>query len=427
MLDGHAGSEGFKECWFFAEGKCTRGIRCPYRHGREDGRVLHRALPGGTAQARKVCRRTPVAAGAGVQGRSSEDQPASEAQDCDWERYAAALCLEASPHRSLPIAVLVEPTVSAEDCDCLEAWQRERRATRLPNGLVDLGRITLEDLDTFSGWSVVQECKSPLRSCRCAVLCTAVQHLREQVDVRNRHGLRRTCFLKALRALWRGRPPAAELARIVESQFGVSGFSFAEALAVDVLPGGAKAFKAGLEGLRRTAPDKRSAALEACARSADESPLDTLVYLARHSVEHDWQAEADGSAGETSVEQLLREAGMELDEFVTEKQQRDLQLRLFSRIRFPTPDLLFRRPVLLSGTPGPFRWVDVKNTVVVPGCTMSCRAEKNLAQARKYVDLLGPGALLWVRGYPQSLPTCDHVSYLQLEAHRVGRSRRLTP
>merc|ERR1712060_727092 len=100
-------------------------------------------------------------------------------------------------------------------------------------------------------------------------------------------------------------------------------------------------------------------------------------------------------------------------EFFTEEQQRSLQMRVFGRLVFPTPDVLLRQPVQLLGAPMPVQWLEVKNTVVFPGCTMARRAEHFHTQVRKYANELGTGTILWVNGYPHSLPGCKQVCFLQ--------------
>lgn len=378
-------------CRYFAAGKCIRDGECPFQH--DVLLIMPSALGNQLAES-----------------NASSPNPLF----LDQQRYMTELHLNAGPERCIPLDVLTDPAVTEEECRTMSLWRKKCIANCLPNGLIALGSITRAELDAFSGWSLMQREQMP----RTSVLCTAIKHFREQVDARNRQQLWRPKVRKSLHALWKSKLLAAELAEVIEPQLGVTGFSFAEVLASDVLSGGLAEFKKGLHNLRSVQQSERIAALEACVARADESDLDKLVYLARRSVVGDWDGDETGTEGEASVSQLLHEAGVETHHVVTEEEQRKLQIEIFGYIRFPTPDLVFHEPVYLGADLGPFRWLDVKNTVVFPGYTMARRVEKQQAQLQKYVQLFGPGAVLWLQGYPHSLPKCEQASFIQLKACR---------
>jgi len=332
-----------------------------------------------------------------------------------WVEYASELSIEEQVFEGTVIfPAVAEAILSQKEVKALDVW-RSRCVSTLITGtpLIRLSTITLENLAAFCRWQPPDE-----RSMRRHFLHGAVKHLREQVEVKNRRqflsyeGRARNSKLCALaRSIWHMN--LADLEAIIETTLGLFGSSFSEVLAAtsDLLDGGVAELKAGLSKIRNIVDqDEREAAFQAVAIAAHSSPLDRLVYLARGQVRCDIHGAELGVEGELRLEDELRGLGVD---FVTEVEQREVQQRLFGKLRFPTPDILLRRPVRFADTEVAIRWLDSKNTVVLPGYTMPMRVEKLNTQLEKYVYSLGEGAVIWMNGYVAALHKPIAVRYLR--------------
>eukprot|EP00928_Gymnodinium_smaydae_P040583 TRINITY_DN27510_c0_g1_i1.p1 TRINITY_DN27510_c0_g1~~TRINITY_DN27510_c0_g1_i1.p1 ORF type:complete len:543 (-),score=61.81 TRINITY_DN27510_c0_g1_i1:110-1738(-) len=346
--------------------------------------------------------------------KTSADRQDDEHKKEKWTMYAEALGLrDEEADKPLCLPLLSTPVVSEEDCLTLDAWRVKCMGTYIDGTpLIDLSAVCVSSLEVFTGWSL--ESDDSKRSC---VLKGAVDHLREQLEVKNRRqfvdcvGRVRSSKLCALAAdLWK--LPLLELESCIEPRLGLFGASFSEVIVVsaNVLTDGLPELKKGLAKLRQTNIDDWDQELGELA--ASETALSRLVYLSHRRVRDDLHGHALGVAGEFRLEDELKKVSVE---YVNESQQREVQQRLFGKLVFPTPDILFIQPGRMdSASSEPIRWIDAKNCIVVPGCTIAMREEKFFEQMKKYSRALSKGAVIWICGWVWSLPPLRDVTYLTL-------------
>mmetsp|Transcript_110413 Transcript_110413/g.352021 ORF Transcript_110413/g.352021 Transcript_110413/m.352021 type:complete len:391 (+) Transcript_110413:69-1241(+) len=339
----------------------------------------------------------------------------SDSDWASWSEYAADLGLEDEPCDGVvPLPYIEAPILFERDARTLDLW-RSHCLSEFISGtwLIKLSTITLKDLEAFSGWTVLDE-----GLVRKHFLRGAVKHLREQVEVKNRRlflsydGKARNSKLCSLaKSLWP--MPLTDLERTIEAKLGLFGSSYSEVIAAttNILEGGVAELKKGLSRLRNIADDEeRAAAFAQLVTTADSSPLDRLVYLAQGQVLKDLHGHELGAEGELRLEDQLRDLHVD---FLNEAQQREAQVRLFGKLRFPTPDILFPKLVRFLGVGEPVRWLDSKATVVVPGFTMGLRVEKFNEQLDKLVAHFDAGAIIWMYGHSSSLHRPEGVTYLR--------------
>jgi len=280
--------------------------------------------------------------------------------------------------------------------------------------LIELSGVTMSSFDQFFDMCACEE-----NVVKMGILSKAVSHLRDKIDVKNRSQfigyngkIRSRSLCKLVRDIWY--MPLHEIEVAIEQRLGLFGASYCEIILAcsNELRSLAKEFKSRLSHLRAmNDAEEQKAAFAAVTSCNDPSPLDRLVYLALGRVKADVQARAVGVAGEYRVEEQLRQIGVE---FWTESQQRVIQTQLFLRVVFPTPDVIFRRPQHIGDATG-VRWLDVKNTLVIPGCTLDARTAHFNTQMHKYSKIFGSGAIVWLRGYVATLRKPMQVKFLQLD------------
>mmetsp|Transcript_55903 Transcript_55903/g.120955 ORF Transcript_55903/g.120955 Transcript_55903/m.120955 type:complete len:435 (+) Transcript_55903:147-1451(+) len=347
-----------------------------------------------------------------------ESAPESQFEVSDWTKYCMEIGWQDSPrdgHVLLPFSP--SAAVSAEDCLAVRRWVKMCSRRYVPGTwLINLSAISYRDLEEITGWEL-----PPDSSCRGRILRAAVSHFREQIDVANRRTISSSKHLQR----W-GRSlffrPVSELQFELEASLGIYGFSFGKLFAESILgPTGFADFRRALRDLRQAActPEGIDAlSFDDClSLTSGNEALAKLAFLARDNVKCDMQGHLKGEAAEVLLEDVLLESGIQREEFLTEAQLRDIQMRLFTFLRFPTPDILFLRPVFVqltetgSTTQHPIRWIDMKDTIVVAGCTLNTRARSFSSQLSKYIKLFGEGAVLWRRGWAHSLQAPESVSF----------------
>eukprot|EP00038_Savillea_parva_P000261 m.95146 g.95146 ORF g.95146 m.95146 type:complete len:730 (-) comp10090_c0_seq2:103-2292(-) len=104
--------------------------------------------------------------------------------------------------------------------------------------------------------------------------------------------------------------------------------------------------------------------------------------------------------GESVVESFL--TALRVD-YTTEEENKAVldELRM---AYVATPDVLFSQgAVELPGVRGTVRWVDSKNGWFVPGLSLPSKMNSLQRQMLKYVYYIGPGLILWHKGYFESI------------------------
>jgi len=110
---------------------------------------------------------------------------------------------------------------------------------------------------------------------------------------------------------------------------------------------------------------------------------------------------ARGRCGERGEQRLLVQlecAGIGRKEYYTEDDLRDVQTELFGKAQYVTPDVLLRAPVIVNGDT-PVRWIDSKGSCPLPGFTFASMVERLRHQLARYVELFGPGLVVWQGGF----------------------------
>ncbi|CAE8587114.1 unnamed protein product [Polarella glacialis] len=340
--------------------------------------------------------------------------------DVNWSRYYGELGLEDAPREdAIALPISTAPVLSTSISAVVKQWAKDCFHVYI-NGtnLIDMGAIRLSRLEAFAGWDPTKE-----DTCGGMILRAAVQHLREQVDVLNK-----ACIGKCPKMQHRGMAlfckdkKLRKLSREIEQILGISGFSYGQLFAESLLgSGGAAEFKDALRKVRcatGTPAEVQAMSFSACSEILQRGgkALAKLTYLARHNIIIDLGGQLAGKVAEELLEGELLKSGMRQAEYITEQQLRDIQVRLFGKVMFPTPDVVFRRPCIVqhaqSATTSPrsVRWIDVKDSIVVPGCTMQVRCKKFQLQMQKYVDHFGEGAVIWRHGWVESLQVPKSVS-----------------
>merc|ERR1712113_599815 len=113
---------------------------------------------------------------------------------------------------------------------------------------------------------------------------------------------------------------------------------------------------------------------------------------------------------------MLLSLGLQREDYYTEEELRQVQKDNFGAIKFPTPDILLRRRLQFRSNNTllePCRWIDSKDTVLFPGCTLNVRVTKYKEQMDKYVSLFGQGVVIWHRGWAASLQPPPGVQFLK--------------
>lgn len=108
---------------------------------------------------------------------------------------------------------------------------------------------------------------------------------------------------------------------------------------------------------------------------------------------------AAGKRGESALVVDLMAYGIEPHQFRTEKEQIRLAKEAGLEPPLATPDILFEEPQPIMGYD--LRWIDAKNSAIIPGVSNEQMMEKLRNQAAKYAKL-GPGAFFWTKcGFPE--------------------------
>lgn len=111
---------------------------------------------------------------------------------------------------------------------------------------------------------------------------------------------------------------------------------------------------------------------------------------------------AAGKRGESALAADLKAYGIEDHHFRTEEQQVLEAEEAGQEPPLATPDILFAEPQHIMGLE--VRWIDAKNSAIIPGVSDEQKVEKLRMQSAKYVKRFGPGAFLWTKcGFPENL------------------------
>jgi hypothetical protein len=109
---------------------------------------------------------------------------------------------------------------------------------------------------------------------------------------------------------------------------------------------------------------------------------------------------AAGRRGESALAADLKAYGIERHQFRTEEEQIRQTKEAGQEPPLATPDILFEEPQHIMGHE--LRWIDAKNSAIIPGVSDEQKVEKLRNQAAKYVKHFGPGAFLWTKcGFPE--------------------------
>jgi hypothetical protein len=81
--------------------------------------------------------------------------------------------------------------------------------------------------------------------------------------------------------------------------------------------------------------------------------------------------------------------------FETQEQQQDRMILSSGIVDKPTPDILFKVPLVLFGQT--IHWIDAKNSLVVRGLSPDKIIDSLSKQMKNYTDTFGPGAVLWTK------------------------------
>jgi hypothetical protein len=329
------------------------------------------------------------------------------AVDNKFGRYLQALGLsDMSPETTLELPVTSEPTLSMADSIRVSKWAKSRFSVMSRPDVINLKDISFTALHEYTKWE-----EPPPDSCRKALLQGAIKHLRERVDDRNRRNHTHVEGQELIHC-----SPETILEEI-KTSYGLTGYSYMLCYAKHLLGlSGEDMVKDLLKQLRSTkdADSIRSLTYEECVElaNADET-LAKLIFVSLQQAARDVDAKQKGESCEEAFEKILGGLGISRTDYYTEDDLREIQIRLFEKVHFPTPDVLFKKQVLLNGSP--VRWIDVKNTLAVPGCTMPCRYDKLLKQVEKYNSWFsGNGVVMWRFGWAATLPQSESVRYLQL-------------
>lgn len=347
--------------------------------------------------------------------------------DAAGSSFLSALRLGDEPiEHELVLPFANSASVSHDDCVMMKRWVGLCERSRiLGTPLKKLRPISAKYLNAFAKWKPITG-----QSSRCVVLQGAVRHLRDRIDVSNMQRIRSSSelFDKGLEFFSVDKMLRKVKFRI-RARLGISGFSYGQLFAEAILgDGGHAEFKAGLQQVRQStsSPEEvRGMKFKSClsilpepyemSRSSERHrrAVARLVFLARHQVVTDMAGRIAGASTESLLVQELLRAGLRRADFFTEDQLRSAQKQTFGKTCLPTPDVLFRRPVVLSTGMSPVRWIDAKDVVVLPGCTMNVRIHKFREQMERYTRFYGKGAVVWRHGWPTSLGAPKSVSFLR--------------
>lgn len=126
--------------------------------------------------------------------------------------------------------------------------------------------------------------------------------------------------------------------------------------------------------------------------------LCVMAAASFQGVRADLQRQASGDRGERRLLVRLQEAGLDCSAMLTEDQLRVKQAELFGRAVYATPDVLLRKPALVNGDTI-VHWIDSKGSCPVPGLAFGSMIEKLRRQLSNFVDLFGPGLVIWRGGF----------------------------
>jgi len=317
-------------------------------------------------------------------------------------------------------------SVSSKDCAIIERWIGFCEHSKiLGTALIQLRPVSIKRLDAFARWGPIIG-----NSSRCILVQGAVRHFRDRIDVSNMQRIwpSSELFDRGLQ-LFSMDKKLIKIKHLIQARLGISGFSYGQLFAEAILgDGGHAEFKAGLQLVRRGAscPEgvramKFKSCLSLLPAPADASSSSArhrravarLVFLARHQVATDMAGKTAGTSTEDLLVRELLRAGLQRRDFLTEDQLRDTQQQTYGSNFLPTPDVLFRRPVVISAGMRPVRWIDAKDVVIMPGCTMHVRIRKFREQLEKYTRFYGEGAVVWRHGWAASLCAPESVSFLR--------------
>lgn len=321
-----------------------------------------------------------------------------------WYHQALGLS-DIQAQTSLDLPITSEPTLSLADSCAIRKWAEDRFRVKSSPNVINLKDISFASLLEYTRWEEPQP-----DSCRQALLNGAIKHLRDRVDAKNRRDHTHVRGADLIQC-----PPETILEEI-KTRYGLTGFSYMCCYAKHLLgPSGEKMIKDVLKHLRsaRDAEAIRSLTFEECLElSSNNETLAKLIFICRFQAAQDVGAKKNGQSCEEAFEKILAEFGVARTDYYTEDDLKQIQIELFDKVYCPTPDILFKKQVLLDGRP--VRWIDVKNTLVVPGCTMRKRYDLLQDQLEKYSRFSGEGAVMWRVGWAASLPQPKSVRYLQL-------------
>lgn len=308
------------------------------------------------------------------------------------------------------------PHLTLKQCRILRDWAKWVQETALPNGLNDSSAADLAQAPL----DLAKMCPRAR-----ALAESAVSDLRRKIEEKNVHRIQRGhCWRSAQQVVLKLRIEGAQAAEEVgQSTFGVSldGLCRAVAAGDAVLgPEGPNLLQQARRTLRESVRQETTQRCEfdphkAYAYVRDSLPegisehkrhlLSVMAVASSKAVWADLARERSGEEGEATLASRLHDAGIDRESYWTEEDLRSVQLRLFGKIAFATPDVLFHRRVLINGAQT-VHWIDSKGSCLLPGFVFASQVQKLQRQLANFVALFGPGLVVWRGGFAHAATEC---------------------
>mmetsp|Transcript_100065 Transcript_100065/g.173719 ORF Transcript_100065/g.173719 Transcript_100065/m.173719 type:complete len:441 (-) Transcript_100065:14-1336(-) len=316
--------------------------------------------------------------------------------------------------QSIYLPLNTAPHLTQRHYEKLARWARAVQNLKTPNGMLDIGaakthNAPLENLGLCPiGFSLVE---------------SAVGELCRKMAERNVHAIQRgKCSKQAQKILLKLTTGSLSISRFEEAedaataQLGLQldGLCRSVAECDEILgSGGRRLLQRARRALREWAKSEGvsfdTLDLEEAYRQVHDRLPDTIAEHLRgrasfmavasyRAVRADLAHDASGERGEATLSMKLQAAGMSRDAYWDEEDLRNIQMKHFGKVLYPTPDVLLRNGVLINGC-RVTHWVDSKGTCLLPEFCFGKQVERLRRQLMLFVQLFGPGLVVWQGGH----------------------------